>query len=125
MAKSRISSILSLTAIAALGLTACASNGSSNNSSGSSDNKDKSVSVALTNVFSSLNTDTASGNSDTNGIIAQLTTRGFYTITDTFDVRHNDWFGSYNMTEDGDGIKVDYKVNEGQKWSDGLSLIHI
>ncbi|MFJ3031772.1 ABC transporter family substrate-binding protein [Rothia terrae] len=122
MAKSRISSILSLTAIAALGLTACASNGSSNNSSGSSDNKDKSVSVALTNVFSSLNTGTASGNTDTNGIIQQLTHRGFATITDEFDVRHNDWFGSFNMTEEGDGMKVEYKVNEGQKWSDGNDI---
>lgn len=122
MAKSRISSVLSLTAIAALGLTACASNGSADNSSGSSDNQDKSVSVALTNVFSSLNVGTSGGNSDTNGIIEQLTDRGFYTVTDTFDVRHNEWFGSYNMTEDGEGIKVEYKVNEGQKWSDGNEI---
>lgn len=125
MRSSRISSALSLAAVAALGLTACASNGGSNTSSGSSDSsasKDKSVSVAVTNVFSSLNSDTAEGNSDTNGIVGQLTNRGFYTITDTFDIRHNEWFGTFGMTEEGEGMKVDYKVNDDQKWSDGNDI---
>lgn len=112
-------SALSLTAVAALGLTACASNGSSG-ASGSSE--DKSVSIAVTNVFSSLNNNTAEGNSDTNGIVGNLTNRGFYNVTNTFDVRHNDWFGSFNMTEEGAGMKVEYKVNEGQKWSDGNAI---
>lgn len=119
MRKTRISSALGLSAVAALALSACAGSSSGTSSSGSSD---KSVTIAITNVFSSLNTGTASGNSDTNGIIDKMNTVGFYTVTDTFDVRHNDWFGSYSMTEEGDGIKVDYKVNDDQKWSDGNDI---
>lgn len=123
MRKTRISSALSLSAVAALALSACASSDTgSSNSSGSAASSDKSVSIAVTNVFSSLNTDTAEGNSDTNGIIARMTNRGFYTITNTFDISHNEWFGTYSMTEEGKGIKVDYKVNDDQKWSDGNDI---
>ncbi|WP_237196772.1 ABC transporter family substrate-binding protein [Rothia nasimurium] len=126
MRKTRISSALSLSAVAALALSACATSdtGTSNSSGSGSDAaaSDKSVSIAITNVFSSLNVGTAEGNSDTNGIIAQMTNRGFYTITNTFDIRHNEWFGTYSMTEEGEGIKVDYKVNDDQKWSDGNDI---
>ncbi|ORC16098.1 MULTISPECIES: ABC transporter family substrate-binding protein [Rothia] len=119
MRKTRISTILSLSAVTALALSACASSSTGSSSSDSSASSDKSVSIALTNVFSSLNVGTSKSNSDTNGIINQMTSRGFYTVTDEFDIRHNDWFGSYEMTEEGEGIKVDYKVNDDQKWSDG------
>ncbi|MDY3049716.1 MAG: ABC transporter family substrate-binding protein [Rothia sp. (in: high G+C Gram-positive bacteria)] len=121
MRKTRITSALSLSAVAALALSACASS-SNNASSGSAASTDKSVSIAVTNVFSSFNVGTSKGNSDTNGIISQMTSRGFYTVTDTFDIRHNEWFGSYTMTEEGEGIKVDYKVNDDQKWSDGNAI---
>lgn len=125
MRKTRISSALGLSAVAALALSACASSDTGASSSSGSDSAasaDKSVSIAITNVFSSLNVGTAEGNSDTNGIIAQMTNRGFYTITNTFDIRHNEWFGTYSMTEEGEGIKVDYKVNDDQKWSDGNDI---
>lgn len=123
MRKTRITSALSLSAVAALALSACASTDSGSSASGdSSADSSKSASIAITNVFSSLNTDTAEGNSDTNGIISAMTTRGFYTITDEFDIRHNDWFGSYDMTEEGEGMKVAYKVNDDQKWSDGNDI---
>ncbi|WP_237236951.1 ABC transporter family substrate-binding protein [Rothia nasimurium] len=124
MRKTRISSALSLSAVAALALSACASSdtGASSTSGSDAAASDKSVSIAITNVFSSLNVGTAEGNSDTNGIIAQMTNRGFYTITNTFDIRHNEWFGTYSMTEEGEGIKVDYKVNDDQKWSDGNDI---
>ncbi|WP_326503324.1 ABC transporter family substrate-binding protein [Rothia nasimurium] len=124
MRKTRISSALGLSAVAALALSACASSdtGASSTSGSDAAASDKSVSIAITNVFSSLNVDTAEGNSDTNGIIAQMTNRGFYTITNTFDIRHNEWFGTYSMTEEGEGIKVDYKVNDNQKWSDGNDI---
>lgn len=124
MRKTRISSALGLSAVAALALSACASSdtGASSTSGSDAAASDKSVSIAITNVFSSLNTGTAEGNSDTNGIIAQMTNRGFYTVTNTFDIRHNEWFGTYSMTEEGEGIKVDYKVNDDQKWSDGNDI---
>ena len=125
MRKTRISSALSLSAVAALALSACASSDTGASSSSGSDSAasaDKSVSIAITNVFSSLNVGTAEGNSDTNGIIDQMTNRGFYTVTNTFDIRHNEWFGTYSMTEEGEGIKVDYKVNDDQKWSDGNDI---
>lgn len=124
MRKTRISSALGLSAVAALALSACASSDTGTSSTSGSDAaaSDKSVSIAITNVFSSLNTGTAEGNSDTNGIIAQMTNRGFYTVTNTFDIRHNEWFGTYSMTEEGEGIKVDYKVNDDQKWSDGNDI---
>lgn len=123
MRKTRITSALSLSAVAALALSACASTDSGSSASGdSSADSSKSASIAITNVFSSLNSDTAEGNSDTNGMISAMTTRGFYTITDEFDIRHNDWFGSYDMTEEGEGMKVAYKVNDDQKWSDGNDI---
>lgn len=124
MRKTRISSALGLSAVAALALSACASSdtGASSTSGSDAAASDKSVSIAITNVFSSLNVGTTEGNSDTNGIIAQMTNRGFYTITNTFDIRHNEWFGTYSMTEEGEGIKVDYKVNDDQKWSDGNDI---
>lgn len=125
MRKTRISSALSLSAVAALALSACASSDTGASSSSGSDSAasaDKSVSIAITNVFSSLNVGTAEGNSDTNGIINQMTSRGFYTVTNTFDIRHNEWFGTYSMTEEGEGIKVDYTVNDDQKWSDGNDI---
>lgn len=123
MRKTRITSALSLSAVAALALSACASTDSGSSASGdSSADSSKSASIAITNVFSSLNSETAEGNSDTNGMISAMTTRGFYTITDEFDIRHNDWFGSYDMTEEGEGMKVAYKVNDDQKWSDGNDI---
>ena len=124
MRKTRISSALGLSAVAALALSACASSdtGASSTSGSDAAASDKSVSIAITNVFSSLNTGTAEGNSDTNGIIDQMTNRGFYTVTNTFDIRHNEWFGTYSMCEEGEGIKVDYKVNDDQKWSDGNDI---
>ncbi|MFW0170167.1 ABC transporter substrate-binding protein [Rothia sp. P4278] len=121
MRTTRISSALGLSAVAALALSACA--GSSNTAGGGSGSSgDKSVSIAITNVFSSLNIGTATGNTDTNAIVATMTNTGFYTITDELKVRHNDWFGSYEKKDDGDGIKVEYTVNEGQKWSDGNEI---
>lgn len=124
MRKTRISAALSMSAVAALALSACASteNGSTTSSSSGAADPNKSVSIAITNVFSSLNNDTAEGNSDTNGIIGDLTTRGFYKVTNEFEVKHNDWFGKYEMTEEGEGIKVAYKVNDDQKWSDGNDI---
>lgn len=123
MRKTRITSALSLSAVAALALSACASTDSGSSASGdSSADSSKSASIAITNVFSSLNSDTAEGNSDTNGMIGAMTTRGFYTVTNEFDIRHNDWFGSYDMTEEGEGMKVEYKVNDDQKWSDGNDI---
>lgn len=123
MRKTRITSALSLSAVAALALSACASqSGTTASNDSSAAAGDKSVSLAITNVFSSLNVGTAEGNSDTNGIIAAMTTRGFLTITNTFDLKKNEWFGSYSMTEEGEGIKVDYKVNDDQKWSDGNDI---
>lgn len=123
MRKTRITSALSLSAVAALALSACASqSGTTASNDSSAAAGDKSVSLAITNVFSSLNVGTAKGNSDTNGIIAAMTTRGFLTITNTFDLKKNEWFGSYSMTEEGEGIKVDYKVNDDQKWSDGNDI---
>ncbi|WP_237208915.1 ABC transporter family substrate-binding protein [Rothia nasimurium] len=123
MRKTRITSALSLSAVAALALSACASqSGTTASNDSSAAAGDKSVSLAITNVFSSLNAGTAEGNSDTNGIIAAMTTRGFLTITNTFDLKKNEWFGSYSMTEEGEGIKVDYKVNDDQKWSDGNDI---
>lgn len=123
MRKTRITSALSLSAVAALALSACASTDSGSSASGdSSADSSKSASIAITNVFSSLNSETAVGNSDTNSMISAMTTRGFYTVTDEFDIRHNDWFGSYDMTEEGEGMKVAYKVNDDQKWSDGNDI---
>lgn len=123
MHKVRFTSALSLSAVAALALSACASNSSETSSNaGSSTDSEKSVSLTITNVFTSLNSGTAEGNNDTNGMIDAMTTRSFYSITDTFEIKKNEWFGNYEMTEEGEGIKVAYTVNEGQKWSDGNEI---
>lgn len=122
MRKSRISSAIGLSLAGVLALSACASSSNSSSSGDSSGSNGGSVSIAVTNVFSSLNAGTATGNSDTNGMIENMTGRGFITITDKFELKHNDWFGSINESDEGDGIKVDYKINDDQKWSDGNAI---
>lgn len=60
MRKTRITSALSLSAVAALALSACASTDSGSSASGdSSADSSKSASIAITNVFSTLNPATA------------------------------------------------------------------
>lgn len=126
MRKSRFSTAIGLSVAGVLALSACASSDNTNNSSSAGGDSGSagstSVSLAITNVFSSLNSATATGNSDTNGMIARTTNRGFYSVTNEFEIRHNDWFGTFGMTEEGEGIKVDYKVNDDQKWSDGNDI---
>lgn len=113
---SRFSSVLGVAAASALALSACASTGDSN---GASKDQTKSLSIAETNNFSSLNPESAEGNSDINSKIAALTHDGFHTVNDKLEVVHNDKsFGTMEVLSK-DPLKVKYTVNEGVQWDDG------
>ncbi|MFW0108888.1 ABC transporter family substrate-binding protein [Rothia sp. P7181] len=118
---SRRSSIIGFAAVSALALSSCASTGN-NASSSSGDKGSKSVSMAIVNTFSSLNSNSADGNVDTNGMIANMTTSGFYSINNKLEVVHNDWFGTYEESDKGDGMEVKYTVKDDMKWSDGNEI---
>lgn len=116
---SRISKALGVAAVSALALSACASSGSSDSSG--SDSGDKTITVAETNEFSSLNSNTSGGNSDVNGKITAATHNGFYTVDDKLKIKHNEAFGKFEKISD-NPLKVKYTVNDDQKWSDGESV---
>jgi peptide/nickel transport system substrate-binding protein len=86
------------------------------------------ITVAVTNEVTSLNSSTPQGNLDTNGMVSYLSTPagngggsslgGMYTLDKEFNIVHNDNFGTFEKTSD-DPLTVEYKLNDGLKWSDG------
>lgn len=113
---SRFTSVLGVAAASALVLSACASTGDSN---AASKDQTKSISIAETNSFTSLNPESADGNSDINSKIASLTHGGFLTISDQLEVLKNDKsFGTVEVLSKSP-LKVKYTLNEGVEWDYG------
>lgn len=89
------------------------------------------ITVAVTNEVTSLNSSTPQGNLDTNGMVGYLagttgtsggaSLGGFYTLDEEFNIVHNDNIGTYEKTAD-DPLTVEYKLNDGLKWSDGEDI---
>lgn len=119
----RISKAVGVAAVAALALSACAGNaGNSNSSASGGAAKDGgSATVVEVNGFTSFNSETSTGNVDTNGKIAYATHSGFGYIDNKLNVVRNDKFGKFEKLSD-DPLTVKYTVNEGVKWSDGAPV---
>lgn len=96
-------------------------NGDATNSGG----EGGTISIAVTNAVTSFNGDTPQGNLDSNGMVGYLTgvsgslgLGSFFTLDPEFNVVPEEGFGSIEKLSD-DPLKVEYKLNEGLKWSDG------
>lgn len=80
-----------------------------------------SATVAEVNAFTSFNPFSATGNTDINTKIGNVTHSGFYYVDNTEKVVRNEKFGRIEKVSDRP-LKVKYTVNEGVKWSDGDAI---
>ena len=101
--------------IAAVVLAGCTTEGGEEVATGGT------VTVAEVNELTSLNQATPDGNLDINGKVAYLTTSGFNYLTDELELVQNEDFGTVELVSE-DPLVVTYKINEGQKWSDGEAI---
>ncbi|GAB3127863.1 ABC transporter substrate-binding protein [Glaciibacter psychrotolerans] len=79
------------------------------------------VTVAVVNDLTSLNSQTPQGNLDTNGQVGYLNGSygtGFQYIDNNYAIVHDDKFGTFEKTSD-DPLTVKYTLNPDLKWSDG------
>jgi len=109
-------------AAAALALAACTTNGGDAGDTGADGNT---ITVAVTNEFTSFNGDTPQSNLDTNGMIGYLTgvsgglgLGGFLYLDPEYNIVHDESIGTYEKVAD-DPLTVKYTLNDGVKWSDG------
>jgi len=111
-------SAIALAGVTALALSACTTTGSTSTSSAA---KGGTVTVAVVNDLTSLNSQTPQGNLDTNGQVGYLNGSygtGFQYIDNNFKIVHDDKFGKFEKTSD-DPLTVKYTLNKDDKWSDG------
>ncbi|AMM33415.1 Extracellular solute-binding protein, family 5 [Sinomonas atrocyanea] len=119
----RISKAVGVTAVAAVALSACATQGGGSNTSTASAGAKQggTVTVVEVNAFNTFNSNTADGNTDINSKISYPTHSGFYYIDNKLNVVHNDKFGKLEKVSDSP-LTVKYTVNDGVKWSDGTPV---
>lgn len=120
----RYSAVAALAAAGALALSACSNsptNSSSTDTGSAPATTGGTVTVAETNQFSSLNTNTANGNSDINGKVQYATSAHFYYVDADLKVQHDDSVGTFEKTSD-NPLTVKYTINDGAKWSDGTPI---
>jgi peptide/nickel transport system substrate-binding protein len=79
---------------------------------------DAAVTTAETNEFTSTNSNSATGNLDTNGIVSYLTQSSFSYVSDAYEVVPDESFGTMELVSE-DPLQVKYTLNEGLVWSDG------
>lgn len=112
----RIGAGVALLAASVMAVAACSNNASS--SSATSGAAGHTITVAEVNGFSSLNTQTAGGNSDINGKVEQATSQHFWYINSDLKVQTDTGLGSYKVVSQSP-LTVKYTINKDQKWSDG------
>ncbi|MDR6622907.1 ABC transporter family substrate-binding protein [Sinomonas atrocyanea] len=119
----RISKAVGVTAVAAVALSACATQGGGSNTSTASAGAKQggTVTVVEVNAFNTFNSNTADGNTDINSKISYPTHSGFYYIDNKLNVVHNDKFGKLEKVSDSP-LTVKYTINDGVKWSDGTPV---
>lgn len=102
--------------VAALALSACSAPGG-----GSESNApvvDTQVILAETNELTSFNGATPQGNLDINSKVSYATHETFAYVNDQMEIVPNEAFGTMTKTSD-DPLTIEYKLNDGLKWSDG------
>lgn len=111
-------SAVAVAGVAALALSACTTSGSTSTSSAA---KGGTVTVAVVNDLTSLNSQTPQGNLDTNGQVGYLDGSygsGFQYIDNNYKIVHDKSFGTFEKTSD-DPLTVKYTLPSNAKWSDG------
>lgn len=112
---SRLGAVGAMVATGALVLSACATPG------GSEIVEDTSVSVGWNQPFYSQNNLTDTGNATANANIIYLTNAQFNYFDGDLNIVKNEDFGTYEVTSE-DPFTVEYTVNEGVTWSDGVAV---
>lgn len=111
-------SAVAVAGVAALALSACTTSGSTG---GSTAAKGGTVTVAVVNDLTSLNSQTPQGNLDTNGQVGYLDGSygsGFQYIDNNYKIVHDDSYGKFEKVSD-DPLTVKYTLPKDAKWSDG------
>jgi peptide/nickel transport system substrate-binding protein len=111
----RIGVVGAMVATSALVLSACAT------PQGSEIVEDTSVSVGWNQPFYAQNNLTSSGNATTNSNVIYLTNAVFNYYNGDLEITKNEDFGTYEVTSE-DPFTVEYTVNEGVTWSDGVPV---
>ena len=111
----RIGAVGAIVATTALVLSACAT------PPGSEIVEDTSVSVGWNQPFYSQNNLTSVGNATANANIIYLTNSVFNYYDEGLNLVPNEEFGSYEIVSE-DPFTVEYTVNEGVTWSDGVPV---
>jgi len=111
----RIGTVGAIVATSALVLSACAT------PQGSEIVEDTSVSIGWNQPFYAQNNLTSSGNATTNSNVIYLTNAAFNYYNGDLELEKNEDFGTYEVTSE-DPFTVEYTVNEGVTWSDGVPV---
>lgn len=80
-----------------------------------------SVTVAVSEPFTSYNPDTSFGSTAVNDQVSQATNANFFGVTDELEVQADTSFGIAEVVGN-DPLSVKYTVNEGVNWSDGTAV---
>ncbi|WP_288114566.1 ABC transporter substrate-binding protein, partial [Microbacterium sp. SCN 71-21] len=116
MKKSRLGVVIAAAAAGALLLAGCTTSGTT-----TKPRSGGTVTEAIVNDLTSLNSNTPQGNLDTNGQYAYLTNATFQYPDNNFNVVANTDIGTYEKTSDSP-LTVKYTLKSGAKWSDGQPI---
>ncbi|MCA1782669.1 MAG: ABC transporter family substrate-binding protein [Dermatophilaceae bacterium] len=121
--------ILSMVAVGALMLTACASQDTGTESTDTGTDTDTAAAersggtlrVAETNAFTSFNNNVSANNLDINSKVLGTMRSDFIYLDNELNIVPDESFGTYEKVSD-DPLAVKYTVNESSVWSDGNAI---
>src|SRR5690606_27204014 len=115
----RLASAAAVAGAAAMVLAGCTTSGDDTDSASGD-----TITIAVTNAFTSFNGDTPQSNLDTNGMVGYLTGTsgglglgGFLRLDASFENVYDESFGTIERVSE-DPLSVKYTLNEGLTWSD-------
>lgn len=115
MKKFRSISLVAATAAVAVGLSGCALPYQSEVIEGTQ------ITVAWNDLIQELNTSSVTGNNTANAVVTYMTQSGFSYYNSDPALVKNEQYGTYRKVSD-EPLTVEYTINEGVKWSDGVQI---
>ncbi|MFM2023518.1 MAG: hypothetical protein RIR89_910 [Actinomycetota bacterium] len=115
MKKFRSISLVAATAAVAVGLSGCALPYQSEVIEGTQ------ITVAWNDLIQELNTSSVTGNNTANAVVTYMTQSGFSYYNSDPALIKNEQYGTYRKVSD-EPLTVEYTINEGVKWSDGVQI---
>lgn len=115
MKKFRSISLVAASAAVAVGLSGCALPYQSEVIEGTQ------ITVAWNDLIQELNTSSVTGNNTANAIVTYMTQSGFSYYNSDPALVKNEQYGTYRKVSD-EPLTVEYTINEGVKWSDGVQI---